>query len=189
MVRWAPGARERLHAAALEAFAERGFEAVPVAEIAAAAGLTERTFFRYFTDKREVLFHGQESLQEAFVEGIAAAPAGATPFEVIRGALEHAAESWFPAERRRFSRARGVVIAAEPGLRERELLKMRALAAAISEALRARGTPEPQATLAAETCVTVFHVSFEQWIAEGEERSLAEIQHAMFDELETLSRS
>jgi AcrR family transcriptional regulator len=188
MVRWTPGARERLQAAALEAFAERGFDAVTVAEIAAAAGLTERTFFRYFTDKREVLFHGQDVLVEALVEGVAAAPADAPVIDVLRAALRHAAEAFFPEERRAHSRVRGAIVAAEPGLRERESLKMRRLAAAVAQALRDRGTPEPRATLAAETCVTVFHVSFGQWILVDEERPLAEIQDAMLDEIGVLTR-
>ena len=74
MARWQPGARERLQAVTLELFAEQGFEGTTVAEIASRAGLTERTFFRYFTDKREVLFTGQDTFEGMFVDQIAAAP-------------------------------------------------------------------------------------------------------------------
>ncbi|MGI3780205.1 MAG: TetR family transcriptional regulator, partial [Janthinobacterium lividum] len=77
MVRWEPGAQERLQAAALDLYAQRGFEQTTAADIAQAAGLTERTFFRYFADKREVLFAGQDIFQQVFVDGVAAAPEGA----------------------------------------------------------------------------------------------------------------
>jgi AcrR family transcriptional regulator len=105
MVRWEPGTRERLQAAALELFASRGYEQVTAAEIAQAVGLTERTFFRNFSDKREVLFHGQELFLQAFVDGIDQAPADASPLELITAAL-HGAASFFPDERRPYSRLR-----------------------------------------------------------------------------------
>src|SRR5437879_11940076 len=73
MARWEGGARERLQAAALKRFTEQGFDGTTVAEIAATAGLTERTFFRYFADKREVRFYGSEEFQRSFVAPIAAA--------------------------------------------------------------------------------------------------------------------
>src|ERR1700757_5435712 len=87
MARWEPGARERLQAAALELFATRGFEQTTAAEIAQAVGLTERTFFRHFADKREVLFYGQEQFLQVFADGMGGAPAGASPLGVVGGAL------------------------------------------------------------------------------------------------------
>ena len=87
MTRWEPGARERLGGAALDLYATKGFEETTVAEIAQAVGLTERTFFRYFTDKREVLFAGSELLEKQFVDGAAAAPADSTPIDVVRSAV------------------------------------------------------------------------------------------------------
>ncbi len=83
MVRWEPGARERLQAAALDLFAARGFEQTTAADIAASVGLTERTFFRYFADKREVLFDGQELLHGAFVKGVGAAPEAASVVDTV----------------------------------------------------------------------------------------------------------
>src|SRR6476659_3633504 len=106
MPRWQPGARERLQATTLELFAERGFEQTTVAEIASKAGLTERTFFRYFADKREVLFAGQDEFEAMFVDHIAAAPPGAAPFAVVTEAVRAVATEFFPAERRPFSRTR-----------------------------------------------------------------------------------
>ena len=138
MARWEPGARERLQAAALELFATRGFEQTTAAEIAQSVGLTERTFFRHFSDKREVLFYGQEQFLQAFVDGVDAAPPGASPLEVIASAL-HAAGSFFPDDRRPYSRMRQAVIDQNPALQEREGHKLAGLAATVAGALRARG--------------------------------------------------
>src|SRR5206468_12417027 len=88
MSRWEPNARERLVRAAVESFLDRGYDNVTVAEITERAGLTKRTFFRHFADKREVLFAGQEPLSRMFAEAIAGAPGSATPIEAIAAALE-----------------------------------------------------------------------------------------------------
>jgi AcrR family transcriptional regulator len=182
MVRWEPGARQRLQAAALELFATRGFEETTAAEIAQSVGLTERTFFRHFSDKREVLFYGQEQFLQAFVDGVDAAPPDASPLEVIAAAVRGAA-SFFPDERRPYSRIRQSVIDANPALQERELHKLSGTATMLAEALRARGIGEPSATLAAQSGATVFGIAFAQWIREGEERSLDDIASDVFHEL------
>ena len=186
MTRWEPGARERLNGAALELYASKGFEETTVAEIAQAAGLTERTFFRYFADKREVLFAGSELLEQQFVDGAATAPKDATPIEVVRSAVG-ASAVFFPDERREYSRLRATIIDANPPLQERELRKMSTLAAVLTTALRARGIPESVATIAAQTGVTVFRVSFAQWIAPGSTRPMAHIQRDVFAELGALT--
>lgn len=181
-MRWEPGARQRLQAAALELFATRGFEETTAAEIAQSVGLTERTFFRHFSDKREVLFYGQEQFLQAFVDGVDAAPPDASPLEVIAAAVRGAA-SFFPDERRPYSRIRQSVIDANPALQERELHKLSGTAIMLAEALRARGIGEPSATLAAQSGATVFGIAFGQWIREGEERSLDDIASDVFHEL------
>ncbi|MFC4942946.1 TetR family transcriptional regulator [Pseudonocardia sp. GCM10023141] len=186
MVRWEPGAGERLRVAALELYVRQGFEQTTVEEIARSVGLTERTFFRYFADKREVLFDPQNLLQEAFLAGVNAAPPTAAPLEMIASALATSA-AFFPDDRRNWSRQRQSVIAANPALKERELLKLATLAAAIAEALRARGVAAQAATLAAESGTTVFGVAFTQWIADGEQRSLAAIEHEVLGELAALT--
>jgi AcrR family transcriptional regulator len=186
MARWEPGARERLQEAALELFATRGFEQTTAAEIAQSVGLTERTFFRIFSDKREVLFHGQQQFVQAFVDGVDAAPPDASPLEVIASAL-HAAASFFPNERRPYSRLRQSVIDQNPALQERELHKLAGLAATVAVALRARGIGEPAATLAAESGATVFGIAFAQWIREGETRSLSDLASDVLRELRTLT--
>jgi len=186
MVRWEPGARERLQAAALDLFATRGFEQTTTAEIAQAVGLTERTFFRHFSDKREVLFFGQEMFVQAFLDGVDAAPMDASPLEVVGSALQSAA-SFFPDERRSYSRTRQVVIDANPALQERELHKLAGLATSVADALRRRGIGEPGATLAAESGVTVFGIAFAQWISDDEQRSLSAIAAEVLRELQKLT--
>ncbi len=186
MVRWEPGARERLQAAALELFATRGFEQTTTAEIAQSVGLTERTFFRHFSDKREVLFYGQDQFLQAFLGGLHAAPPDASPLEVVGCALDSAG-AFFPDERRPYSRMRQSVIEKNPALQEREQHKLAGLAVAVAEALRARGVGEPTATLAAESGATVFGIAFAQWIREGEARSLADIASHVLHELRNLA--
>ncbi|GAA4832535.1 TetR/AcrR family transcriptional regulator [Saccharopolyspora rosea] len=186
MARWEPGAAERLQQAALELFATRGFEQTTATEIAQSVGLTERTFFRHFSDKREVLFHGQQVLVEAFLSGVDAAPPEASPIEVVAAALRSAA-SFFPDEHRSRSRARHSVIDQNPALRERERHKLASIAAAVADALRARGVDELAATLAAESGITVFRIAFAQWIREDEHRSLDDIAAQVLRELLTLA--
>src|ERR1700756_2756504 len=119
MSRWEPDARGRLERAAMELFVERGFEQTTVTEIAARAGLTERTFFRYFADKREVLFSGADTLQELLVSAVASAPDSTSPIDAVAGALQ--AAGTMLQQRREFARQRAAVIAANGELREREL--------------------------------------------------------------------
>ena len=185
MARWTSGAKERLQAAAFDAISRRGFDAVTVAEIAADAGVTERTFFRYFTDKREVLFAGQAFLVDAAVGVIHDAGEETEPVALVRAALGAVAEL-FPPDRRAHSRARGAIIASDPALVEREAQKMRALSSVITDALRARGTADPEASLVAQSSVGVFEIAFREWIAEGEHRDLGEIQDSLFDRLGAL---
>jgi len=146
----------------MQLYIERGFEQTTVAEIAQRAGLTARTFFRYFTDKREVLFSGSAMLQEHLVRALEAAPATATPMQAVAAALDAAAE--LLGRDRDFSRQRQSVIDANAELRERELIKLASLAAALADALRRRGVDEPDASLAAQAGIVVLRVAFEQWI-------------------------
>ena len=188
MARWQPGAPERLQQAALELFASRGFEQTTAAEIAQAVGLTERTFFRHFADKREVLFAGQHEFVEAFLSGVVDAPADADALAAVAAALR-AGAAWFSDERRPYARMRQTVIDRNPSLQERERHKLAGLAEAVAAALRARGLDELAARLAAETGATVFGIAFAQWIREGETRSLAVITADVFDRLLALART
>ena len=83
VARWKPNARSRLEKAALELYSERGFQQVTVAEIAQRAGLTERTFFRHFADKREVLFPADGQLQELLLSALEKAPRSFSAFDAV----------------------------------------------------------------------------------------------------------
>jgi AcrR family transcriptional regulator len=187
MARWEPGTAARLQHAALELFSERGYEQVTAAEIAESAGLTQRTFFRYFSDKRDVLFAGQDTFVEAFLAGAAAAPHDAPPMRVVAAAINGAA-AFFTDERRPFSRARQSVIEQNPALQERERHKLAQTAVELGRALRARGIGEPAATLAAESGVTVFSIAFLQWLQPDERRPFTSIAAATLDEFLALGR-
>ncbi len=180
--RWEPNANGRLERAALELYIERGFEQTTVAEIAKRAGLTERTFFRHFADKREVLFWGAGALQEFLVKAVDAAPASLPPIEAIAAALCAAADDIFE-QRRDFARQRQAIIDVNAELQERELIKLASLASALADALRRRGVGDPASGLAAESGVAVFKIAFEEWIHDPSERPLSEGIRASVDEL------
>ena len=185
MVRWEPNAQGRLGQAALELFVERGFEQVTVAEIAERAGLTERTFFRYFADKREVLFAGAEGFQDLFVSAVAAAPADAAPLDAMAEAL-HAAAVLFTSHEPGVRR-RAAIIGAHPDLRERELIKLATVARAVADALRARGVPAPAAARTAEAGLAVFRIAFERWIATPSGPDLAALIAESLDDLKSVA--
>jgi AcrR family transcriptional regulator len=183
MARWEPDAAGRLAEAAMQLFRERGFDRTTVADIAARAGLTERTFFRYFADKREVLFSGGPMLQDFVVERVAQAPAGMPPIDVVANAIAATGELFEP--RRDFARQRQALITTHAELRERELIKLAKMAAAVAEALRRRGVSAPAASLAAEAGIAIFKRAFEAWVEEdGKKRDLDHHVRAAHAELE-----
>jgi AcrR family transcriptional regulator len=162
MGRWAEDANGRLRAAAMQLYVECGFDETTVADIAARAGVTARTFFRHFADKREVLFAGASQLQDALVATVEKAPPEASPMQVVAAALDTAGE--LLGGNRELSRRRQTIINSHADLLERELIKMSTLAAALADGLRRRGVPEPDASLAAEAGVVVFRVAFGRWV-------------------------
>ncbi len=185
MVRWESGSQGRLEQAALALFGERGFENTTVAEIADRAGLTERTFFRYFADKREVLFLGASGLQELLVGAVAGAPDSASPIDAVAAALQAAGAVM--QERREGAKQRHSVIAANTELRERELIKLATLAAALADALRRRGVAGPAASLTGEAAIAVFKVAFERWVDESNQRDLPQLIRDSLDELKAVT--
>jgi AcrR family transcriptional regulator len=184
MARWEPDSRDRLRQAALDLYGERGFESTTVAEIAKRAGLTERTFFRHFADKREVLFAGSEALEALLVRTVAEAPASLAPLDAVALGLEALGEV-LP-ERAESARARAAVIAANAELQERELIKLASLSVALARTLRDRGVGE--ADLIAEVGVAVFKTAFERWI-EQDDRAFAELVRDAVGELKLLALS
>ncbi|OBK52024.1 TetR/AcrR family transcriptional regulator [Mycobacterium sp. 1081908.1] len=184
MPRWEPDARARLVEAALHLFSEQGYDRTTVAEIADRAGLTKSTFFRYFPDKREVLAAGQEALSQLLTEGIASAPADATPLAAVAAGLERASGAMTPLNRELAPRVKAV-IATSAELQERDALKQVGLAAAMANALRARGIPDRTAALAAELGGLAFKEAFAEWISADGDRSLGELARAALDDLRT----
>ena len=181
MGRWEPNARGRLAQAAMALYLEQGFEQTTVAEIARQAGLTERTFFRHFADKREVLFYGTEMLRDLLVRAVADVPASATAMDAVGAAFE-AAGAMLQENPDRV-RLRDAIVSAHAELRERELIKLAALASAVAGALRDRGIAEPAASLAAETGVAVFKIAFARWISEPGQPDLPGIIRESMTEL------
>ncbi|NOK31641.1 TetR family transcriptional regulator [Corallococcus exercitus] len=187
MGRWEPNARDRLAQAAMTLFQEHGYDRTTVQDIAARAGLTERTFFRYFTDKKEVLFGGSELLNERIVTTITEAPPGTAPLDAVAAALEAMAP--FFKDRRDHSRARQALLAAHAELRERELIKLASMASAAAETLRKRGVTEPTASLAAEAGIAVFKVAFERWLEDPKAQDYSRHLQLGLDELRALTAS
>ncbi|MBW8796252.1 MAG: TetR family transcriptional regulator [Streptomyces sp.] len=172
MSRWKPDARGRLEKAALELYNHQGFDATTVAEIATRAGLTERTFYRHFADKREVLFPGDNPLADILEDATATAPVPLPPLEVITHALTEAAPVF--EERADLARQRQAVIAANPELQERELAKLAALSATLAHALRERGLQTTTAALAAEIGIATFKVAYDRWVNDPDRHPLAQ---------------
>jgi AcrR family transcriptional regulator len=183
MARWEPNARERLERAALALFVENGYDATTVAEIADRAGLTKSTFFRHFTDKREVLFGGQDMLTQLFGDAIRTAPPAATTVDCLAAALESAAVAFTP-DRHDLAPQRRAVIAANSELQERELLKRARFASAMADALRARGAGDVPARLAAEVGVLAFSTAYARWAAPENRQPFTEIARAALDDLQ-----
>lgn len=185
MSRWEPDAQGRLAQAALELYSERGFDQTTVAEIAERAGLTERTYFRYFADKREVLFAGEDVLHDVFVTAVAGADKALSPIDAVAAGLEAVGEMF--AGRYDHARRRQAVIAANTALQERELIKLASLGAGIAKALRDRGVAEPAASLAAEAGIGVFKVAFLRWVAGSPARDFGAVTRAALEEMRTVT--
>jgi len=185
MGRWEPDARGRLMQAAFALYGERGFEETTVAEIAERAGLTERTFFRHFADKREVLFAGADALQELLVNTVANAPGSLAPIGAAAAGLE--AVGALIQEGGEFARERQAIIAASVELQERELIKLASLASALAKALRRRGVEDPVASLTAEAGIAVFKVAFERYVSESDQRDLPRLIRESLEELKAVA--
>jgi AcrR family transcriptional regulator len=183
--RWEPNARGRLEESAMGLYLERGFEQTTVAEIAKRAGLTERTFFRHFADKREVLFAGAASLQDLLVSAVTDAPSNLVPIDVAAAGLEAAGVRL--QQRRPFAQKRQAVISANAELQERELIKLASLSAALADTLHRRGVEETAANLTAEVAIAVFKIAFERWVNESGQQDLPRLIRNSLDELKAVT--
>jgi AcrR family transcriptional regulator len=185
MSRWSPNARGRLEQAAFELFLAEGYDQITVADIAKRAGLTERTFFRHYADKREVLFGGSSTLQDELLRALDALPPALPTIEAVRIAVE--AMSALMNGRRAHARERQRIVAAHADLQERDLIKRATLTAALAQALQTRGVPEAAASLAADIGIGVFYVGFVRWLDDPAEREIDQIVHEGFEQLKALA--
>jgi len=168
----------------LELFRERGYDAATTAEIAARAGVTERTFFRHFRDKREALFDGETTLRDALIDGVRAAPVNLEPMVALIWAFRSVEQMLL--DNRAFSAPRQAVIASSPALQERVLMKTAGLVSALAEALRRRGVEAPLASLAAHTAMAAFNYAAAAWFEDPATSLDAHLTHA-FEQLRGLS--
>ena len=182
--RWAPDARERLETAALDLFVENGYEETTVAQIADRAGLNRATFFRHFTDKREVLFGGEDLLAGRFGDAIRDASPDATLTECLLAAVAAAGAAMTPQQRAKAAQ-RVLVVAANTEVQERGLLKHARIAGSISAALRARGADELTARLGAEVGMLAFRIAVERWMESDDDEPFALHAAAALSELRT----
>ncbi|KNX37060.1 TetR/AcrR family transcriptional regulator [Luteipulveratus halotolerans] len=185
MPRWSPGAQDRLVQSALDLFDEQGYDQTNVAEIAARAGVTERTYYRHFTDKREVLFGTFGDLTEQLSTAVTAAPEDASALRAAQVGLTTLAEALGDQPRDR-ARQRSRVLAATASLRERELLKMEAWTSAVASALRGRDVPDDIAQIAAATAIGAFQVAFRRWTGPGRAPGLVKCLDEAFSQARSL---
>lgn len=183
MSRWAPNARERLEAAALDLFLENGYAATTVAQIADRADLNRATFFRHFADKREVLFGGEETLAGLFATAIEAAPPDATLTECLKAALVGADAAMTPRQRTKAAK-RVQIVAANTEVQERGLLKHARIVQSVTAALRERGRDELTARLGAEITMLAFSVAFERWMSADDGEPFSSFAVAALSDLE-----
>ncbi|RKR75967.1 TetR/AcrR family transcriptional regulator [Frondihabitans australicus] len=182
MARWEPDARGRLLRAALDLFAEQGYERTTTAQIASRAGLTKTTFFRHFPDKREVLFYGQPMLMELATNGVRDAPADATPLDAAAAGVDAMASAHVEGQRE-YAPQLGAVVAANDELRERAAFKRASIAGAMADALVVRGVDERVAALAAELGARAYYTAFDRWIAPANTEPMPDLARTALTEL------
>ncbi|KQQ06359.1 MULTISPECIES: TetR/AcrR family transcriptional regulator [unclassified Rathayibacter] len=174
MTRWAPDAASRLHESALELFLEQGFAATTVPQIAERAGLTTRSFFRYYADKREVLFVGEEELPAVVARVVDEADPALAPMAVIHGGLRSIVLPRLELYRSELLR-RWTIVRTDEALRERELRKLAIIHEGATEAFVRRGLAPLQAEVAGRLAVAVYDMTLERWLTGGAEEPLADI--------------
>ncbi|ROS51667.1 TetR/AcrR family transcriptional regulator [Frigoribacterium sp. PhB24] len=179
MGRWEPDARGRLLRAAIELFSEHGYDATTSAQIAAHAGLTKTTLFRHFTDKREILFQGQDALVAAAVAGIVNAPADVFPGELVRAGITSLCAAHSD-DLRDMGRLLDPLLAATPELRERATFKRSAITEALQEALRDRLGDVRQAGLLADMGVRAYYEGYASWmLGDGRDTLIDRVDHEL----------
>lgn len=174
MARWDPDARGRLLAAALDLFAEQGYDATTTAQIAQKAGLTRTTLFRLFADKREVLFQGQDALIEGALDKIRSTPREASPLQLLAAAVVGLAEL-HTADRHETGRRLAQLVAANPELQERAAFKRSSITQAVEQELSERLGDGRLAGVLADLGVRCYYAGYALWIASDADASAADL--------------
>jgi AcrR family transcriptional regulator len=177
MARKSSDAPGRLQQAAMALFIDRGYDEVTVAEIAERAGMTKRSFFNHFADKREVMFASTDALQASVLAALAGASADLGPLDAVVQAFTQAAATM--EDYTVLARTRQAIIDSSPDLQERDLLKMAAMTTAIAEALAPRGVPRRDAILVAQAATTLFATAVDEWTRDPRRGLVASIQEAL----------
>ena len=184
MPRWEHGSEDRLKKAAIELFDEQGFENTSVIEISERARVTTRTFFRYFSDKREVLFAQSDELRAVLVEKILQTPDVREPLQVVTAVLSEF--DWESLGSRNSQRLRQAVIAANPELLERDLIKNHSIAVGFMDALQQRGVDADIARLAAHVGIQLFITAYARWLEAGAKADLAMMSESVMSLLASI---
>jgi AcrR family transcriptional regulator len=187
MPRWEEGSEERLKRATMELFEEQGFEATSAVQIAERARVTTRTFFRYFSDKEEVLFADAEKLRAALVERIAQTADAGEPLRAVTRAL--AGFDWESLGPRESQHRREAMIASNPELLERDLIKQQQMADAFGSALEKLGVDPDAARLAARVGGQVFRTAYQQWLKADDSADLPALTEAAMSLLAEMTAS
>ena len=192
MARWEPGARERKDQvlAAADLFAEQGYDATTVAQKSArAAGVTKSTSPAQASPTERELLRGGRQAIPGYSRGSPSAEA-ACPLEAVAAGLERASNAMGPVNRELGPRLKAA-IAASAELQERDALKSVGLAAAMTNALKARGVPDPIAHLAGEMGVLAFKRGYSEWLEADHDTAggLAPYTAAALDDLRAASAS
>ena len=173
MSRWEPDARGRLLRAALELFAEFGYDATTTAQIAERAGLTKTTLFRLFPDKREIIFQGQSMLLGLVTAGVEEAPADSTAQDLLVAGLR-SLSSAHTAKQRDIGRTLDPIVASSEELRERAVFKRSAITSALEQALLHRVGDVRLAGVLADLGVRSYYAGYQTWVAADDQRSFTD---------------
>ena len=172
--------------AALELFAEQGYAAVTVGKVAAAAGVGERTLYRYFADKADLLFVEDEQLRATLRSALEQQPDGQPPFTMLRAAS--AAVARVLQGRREQVARRARVNASSTALSARDRAKRGAWEAHLADELSRLGVPPAQAALLGRIGIACHDLALTRWLEQDRpRRSLDGELDAAFTQLASLA--
>lgn len=172
--------RDLLVDAALELFERDGFDSTPVSRVAASAGVTEMTFFRYFGSKAAVVV--EDPFDPLLAQAVAAEPAQSPPLlRVVAGVRR--AWSTHGAEIDQRTRSRVRIIARSPALRAESWRATAGTQEAVARVLAVDGVDAASARVAAAACFAALHVALLDWAEQEPSSGLGECLLAALDVL------